>query len=216
LLPLGGSSGPQSRDTPSAARKAPGPKLPARATLLWAALEATPVSRQAQAGDAEAPSGSQPPHIRLAEPSSAPTPPSRPSATDHPRRRSRLPLDKPPLHISSGRGVSARTEQTRGQITSALSAGTNALLRQGATPATHADDVLAALGLEREPVAKGVSDDPGAAAVVAAIEGGAGTLDEIVRVTGLGAGDLAATPALLELEGLVAVDEGVVRSTIAR
>src|SRR3972149_1508616 len=38
-----------------------------------------------------------------------------------------------------------------GEIPSALSAGTTALLRLGAAPLLTADDALAALGLEREP-----------------------------------------------------------------
>jgi DNA processing protein len=103
-----------------------------------------------------------------------------------------------------------------GEITSALSAGTNALLRVGATPATSAADVLEALGLERRPIVIGPQQDPSAHAVLLAVEAGAGTPDELVRVTGLGAGELAGALALLELAEAVAVDEGVVRSTIAR
>ncbi len=49
-----------------------------------------------------------------------------------------------------------------GEITSALSVGTNDLLRQGATPLLSADDVLLALGLE--PVAPTVPDNLSAAA----------------------------------------------------
>src|SRR5205807_5696865 len=41
-----------------------------------------------------------------------------------------------------------------GEITSGLSAGTNDLLRLGATPLTCAADVLSALGLEWEPRAR--------------------------------------------------------------
>jgi DNA processing protein len=103
-----------------------------------------------------------------------------------------------------------------GEITSALSAGTNALLRIGATPATSAADVLEAVGLEAHPPARAIPDDPVAAAVLAAIDAGAGTADELSRATGVGAGEVAAALALLELAGAVAVDEGVVRSTIAR
>jgi predicted Rossmann fold nucleotide-binding protein DprA/Smf involved in DNA uptake len=61
-----------------------------------------------------------------------------------------------------------------------------------------------------------VPDDPIAAAVLAAVEAGGGTTDELSRATGVGAGEVAAALALLELAGAVAVDEGVVRSTIAR
>ncbi len=103
-----------------------------------------------------------------------------------------------------------------GEITSALSAGTNGLLRQGATPATSAADVLEALGLETEPAGRRVPDDPVSEQVIAAVAAGAGTQDELSRATGLGAAELAAALALLELAGAIAVDEGVVRSTIAR
>ena len=103
-----------------------------------------------------------------------------------------------------------------GEITSALSAGSNALLRIGATPATSAADILEALGLEAPEPTRTVPDDPVAAAVLAAVEAGAGTPDELSRATGIGAGQIAAALALLELAGAVAVDEGVVRSTIAR
>jgi len=90
------------------------------------------------------------------------------------------------------------------------------LLRIGATPATRPVDVLEALGLDPQRPATTVPDDPVAAAVLTAVESGAGTADELSRATGVGAGAIAAALALLELAGAVAVDEGVVRSTIAR
>ena len=103
-----------------------------------------------------------------------------------------------------------------GEITSALSSGTNALLRLGATPVTCAEDVLEALGLESRHVTPRVPNDPVAENVLAALARGAGTADELSRSTGLGAAELAAAVAMLELAGVVTVDEGVVRSTIAR
>lgn len=103
-----------------------------------------------------------------------------------------------------------------GEITSALSAGSNALLRQGATPATCAGDVLEALGLEARRAEPEIPDDPAAAAVLAAIAGGAATPDGLTRATGLDAAELASALALLELSGAVSLEEGVVRSTIAR
>ena len=103
-----------------------------------------------------------------------------------------------------------------GEVTSALSAGTNALLRQGATPATSVADVLEALGLEARPVAAEEPDDPVAVAVLAALAAGSTTADGLVRATGLSAADVATALTLLELAGRVAVEEGVVRSTIAR
>lgn len=103
-----------------------------------------------------------------------------------------------------------------GEITSALSAGANALLRQGATPATCVADVLEAIGLDPSPPAELAVEDPAGAAVLGAVAAGAGTADEIVRATGLSASEVATALTLLELAGKVAVEEGLVRSTIAR
>jgi len=103
-----------------------------------------------------------------------------------------------------------------GEITSSLSSGTNALLRLGATPVTGPGDVLEALGLDARPAAREVPDDPSSAAVLTAIEAGAGTPDELTRASGLGAGELSAALAVLELAGAITVDDGTVRSTIAR
>jgi DNA processing protein len=103
-----------------------------------------------------------------------------------------------------------------GEITSTLSAGSNALLRQGATPATCAGDVLEALGLDVRPTNPQIPDDAAAEAVLAAIAAGAATPDGLTRATGLDAAELASALALLELAGVVSLDDGVVRSTIAR
>ena len=103
-----------------------------------------------------------------------------------------------------------------GEITSALSAGANGLLRQGATPATSAADVLEAIGLEVRPCPPSIPDDPGAVAILEALAKGVGTPDELVRATALPAGVVAATLVELELAGAVTLEEGVVRSTIAR
>ena len=103
-----------------------------------------------------------------------------------------------------------------GEITSSLSSGTNALLRLGATPATCAGDVLEALGIERRDAAPRLPTDPVAQKVLSALASGAGTADELSRSTGIGAPELATALALLELAGVVVVDDGMVRSTIAR
>jgi DNA processing protein len=103
-----------------------------------------------------------------------------------------------------------------GEITSSLSSGTNALLRLGAAPATCAGDVLEALGLETREAAPRLPTDPVAEKVLSALASGAGTADELSRSTGIAASELAAALALLELAGAVMVDEGMVRSTIAR
>ena len=98
-----------------------------------------------------------------------------------------------------------------GEITSALSAGSNALLRLGATPLLSSTDVLVALGVELpEPAAEDVSAD--AALALAAVRDAPIGADELARNTGLDAGRLAVALAELELTGLVAVDEGVYRA----
>jgi DNA processing protein len=102
-----------------------------------------------------------------------------------------------------------------GEITSTLSAGANALLRQGATPATCAADVLEAMGIDPRPPERRLPGEPAAEPVLAAIAAGATTPDELTRVTGLSAAQLASALTLLELAGAVLLDEGVVRSTIA-
>ena len=116
------------------------------------------------------------------------------------------------LALEDGREVLA----VPGEITSALSAGVNGLLRQGATPATSVADVLEAIGLEARRSVTAVPDDPASAAVLEALAAGAGTADELAIKTGLAAGELATALTLLELAGRIAVEEGVVRSTIAR
>jgi DNA processing protein len=90
-----------------------------------------------------------------------------------------------------------------GEITSALSAGTNALLRLGATPLTSAADVLEALGVEAAP-AEAQGSHP-------LLELLPATVDELVRASGLAANEVAATLAELELAGLAAEGEGVFR-----
>jgi DNA processing protein len=98
-----------------------------------------------------------------------------------------------------------------GEITSVLSAGSNALLRLGATPLLAAADVLSALGVEPpEPRTADVSAD--AARALATVREGPIGADELARETGLEAGRLAAALSELELAALVAVDEGVYRA----
>lgn len=100
-----------------------------------------------------------------------------------------------------------------GEITSSLSAGTNALLRLGATPVTCAADVLEAFGLEP---AREHAPDLGetAEALLSQLRDRALTADELVRAAGLDAG--AASAALLELElaRLVALEDGVYRACV--
>jgi DNA processing protein len=97
-----------------------------------------------------------------------------------------------------------------GEITSALSAGTNDLLRQGAAPLLSARDVLSALGLEPEASARpAVSGAAGA--VLAVLADGARDADEVGRLADLRGSDVAAALVELELAGLVVGAEGVYR-----
>jgi DNA processing protein len=111
------------------------------------------------------------------------------------------------LALDEGREVLA----VPGQITSGLSRGTNALLRTGAVPVTCADDVLEAIGVE--PAAKPQPEPPPGAprAVLAAIDDGAQTADEIARATGLAADEVAAALVELELSAHVSAAAGVYR-----
>jgi DNA processing protein len=102
------------------------------------------------------------------------------------------------LALEEGREVFA----VPGEITSSLSAGTNALLKLGAAPLTAAADVLASFGIDPEPAA--VEGSP-------LLELLPASADELVRKTGLGAAEIARALVELELEGRVAVCEGVYR-----
>jgi len=112
------------------------------------------------------------------------------------------------LALEEGREVFA----VPGEITSALSVGSNALLRLGATPCTGAADVLESYGIvpaeERLPE---LGDR--ASAVLERVCEAAATADELARATELGAGELAAVLTELELAGAVTVEEGIVRAS---
>ena len=105
---------------------------------------------------------------------------------------------------------------TPGEITSALSAGTNDLLRQGATPLLSAEDVLEALGVEPAPQALPVGLSPEALDVLGRLSDGARTLDELVRATERDPAGLAAVLTELELAGLIAAADGVYRRATGR
>jgi DNA processing protein len=111
------------------------------------------------------------------------------------------------LALEEGREVLA----VPGPITSSLSAGANALLRVGATPATAATDVLAALGIDPPDPEPPPTVSKGACAVLAALEAGATTADEIGRAAALDPAAAAAALTELELAGLVREAAGVYR-----
>jgi DNA processing protein len=105
--------------------------------------------------------------------------------------------------LEEGRDVLA----VPGEITSTLSAGTNALLRLGAVPCTSAEDVLELFGIVRDerppPTVAGAARD-----VLAVLPGAA---DDLVRATGLDARAVAVALAELELAGLACEGDGIFR-----
>ncbi len=112
------------------------------------------------------------------------------------------------LALEEGREVLA----VPGEITSALSSGSNALLRLGATPVTSPQDVLEAIGVERAmPEPDRPAPGSAAAQMLAALETGASTVDELARATGMTPGAVAAALVELELGGLVEVRAGIYR-----
>ena len=97
-----------------------------------------------------------------------------------------------------------------GEITSALSAGSNALLRLGATPLTRTEDVLESFGVVSAEQA--IPElEPTVAAVLEHVRERAAGADELARATGLTAGELAAALTELELAGAVTEEEGIYR-----
>ena len=108
--------------------------------------------------------------------------------------------------LEAGREVFA----VPGEITSALSAGTNALLRLGATPLTCSADVLDRVrprAGSRTPAELGEH----AAAVLAALAEEPAGADQLGRVTGLDAAALATALTELELAGAAAESDGLWR-----
>ena len=100
-----------------------------------------------------------------------------------------------------------------GEITSSLSAGTNALIRLGATPVTRAEDVLESYGLEPVPRAPGPMGAV-AEALLVQVRERPSTADELLRSSGVEPGDAVAALTELELSGRVTVEEGVYRVSI--
>ena len=95
-----------------------------------------------------------------------------------------------------------------GEITSALSVGTNELLRLGATPLTEAADVLESLGVVApERVRPEVTE-----VATSLLERLPASVDELIRASGLGAHQVAAALAELELAGLAAEGDGFYRA----
>lgn len=111
--------------------------------------------------------------------------------------------------LEEGRDVLA----VPGEITAALSAGTNALLRLGATPVTRAADVLELFDL----VASSPSTTPMSAAARTLLErlrDGALTADEMMRDSVVDAGTVSAALVELELSLCVSLEDGVYRASV--
>lgn len=98
-----------------------------------------------------------------------------------------------------------------GEITSALSAGTNGLLRVGATPITAFTDVLEPFGLEPVRPGAGAQRTEHEGRVLVALAEGAASPDQIARATGLTASAVASALAGLELAGAVHEGDGLYR-----
>lgn len=111
--------------------------------------------------------------------------------------------------LEEGRDVLA----VPGEITSALSSGTNALLKLGAAPVTGAADVL-----ELFELAPARTDDAQVGevgrAILERLRDGALTADELVRASGVEPGRAAAALIELELARRVALEDGVYRASI--
>ena len=98
-----------------------------------------------------------------------------------------------------------------GEITSALSAGSNALLRLGATPLLSAQDVLETFGIEPVPPPARQLSAP-ATRVLECVRAAPVAADELARATGLAAAELAVALSELELADLVSLEEGIYRA----
>lgn len=100
-----------------------------------------------------------------------------------------------------------------GEITSSLSAGTNALLKLGATPLTSTQDVFEALGIELpNAAAPAVEVSPDATHLLELVREAPAGADELTTRGTLDAGAVSVALTELELAGLVAAADGVYRA----
>lgn len=102
-----------------------------------------------------------------------------------------------------------------GEITSSVSAGSNALLRLGATPVTAAADVLEAYGIESA-IDPAVAPGGLAGAVLERLSEEPSSIDELARSMEVVPGDVAAALTDLELSGRVSEEDGLYRASITR
>jgi DNA processing protein len=101
-----------------------------------------------------------------------------------------------------------------GEITAGLSAGSNDLLRQGATPLLAAEDVLDVLGLEPKPRAQ-TAVSTAAEEVLRLLADEAREADGLTRASGRTSAEVGAALVELELAGLVASADGLYRAVVA-
>jgi DNA processing protein len=114
------------------------------------------------------------------------------------------------LALEEGREVFA----VPGEITSALSAGTNALLRIGATALTSAADVLETFGIAAAE-SEAVALSPAAERALARLRDRPAAADDLARALAVPAAAVATALAELELASLVDQQAGVYRATAA-
>ncbi len=111
------------------------------------------------------------------------------------------------LALEEGREVLA----VPGEITSALSVGSNRLLRSGAAALTSSADVLEVFGIEPEGAPALPELGETAARIVARLEVEPAGADALARALELDAGELAAALTELELAGVVSERDGFFR-----
>ena len=99
-----------------------------------------------------------------------------------------------------------------GEITSALSVGSNALLKLGASPLTAPGDILDALGIDRAPPRDDPDVSDAARHVLALVRDAPRAADDLVARASLDAGSISVALTELELAGLVAAADGVYRA----
>jgi DNA processing protein len=99
-----------------------------------------------------------------------------------------------------------------GEITSDLSAGTNDLLRLGATPLTSAADVLELFDLVPA-IASAPNLSQSATRILQTLQAGSASADELARATGLGVEAVTGALVELELEGVAVEGEGRYRAS---
>lgn len=103
-----------------------------------------------------------------------------------------------------------------GSIFSKTSFGPHALIRDGATPITHTHDILEALGLKPAdvPIATYTNGTPEGNALLALLESPR-EKDELIRISGLPPHEANIALSLLELEGCVREDNGIITRLVS-